>query len=116
MNPMDSFEAQRRLEQLRTWRTKPAADAGIADGVEALRARLDREYRAGGGLGAVWLEVVPKELGDTAELILLSGGVLTVRVRDSSTRFALDRWLRSGGQKLLEQRSPTTLRRIKLVG
>jgi hypothetical protein len=48
-------------------------------------------------------------------VVRLARGVLTVRVPDDSTRFALDRWLRSGGQAELARRTPATLTRVRLV-
>jgi hypothetical protein len=48
-------------------------------------------------------------------VVSFRAGVLTVRVSDASTKYAMDRFLRAGGEAALARLSPATLRRVKLV-
>jgi hypothetical protein len=80
-----------------------------------MRRDIERTYRRTGGFGKLWLEIVPENLAAATTIRSYSRGVLTIAVRDSATRYELDRLLRSGLEQQLRERAPATLRRIKLV-
>lgn len=77
--------------------------------------RLKKQTRVVGGLGEKWEEILPPELALSSTPERLSGGVLTIRTADSAARFALDRWLRSGGEQLVKGACTTSVVRIRLV-
>ncbi len=67
-----------------------------------------------GELIELWQEVIPAELADRTTLVALKGGVLHVDVESASTRYELDRLLRSGGLRRLQTSFRGTLLRIRL--
>ena len=103
------------LKKLRAYRNAPERDLGIGGVARDAAAEVKRQYRAVGGLGEAWSAIVPADLAARAELVRLSRGVLTVRVTDAAARFAIDRFLRSGGEAAIAQASKTAVKRIKLV-
>jgi hypothetical protein len=104
-----------RLARLRALRNRPERDVSIGAALGAERQRLARVHRAVGGAGAAWAATVPAALAERCEVVRLVRGVLTVRVPDDSTRYTIDRWLRSGGRQRLAQQTPATLTRVRLV-
>lgn len=112
---MSRTHAQQELAKLRGWRTPPPRDLGLASLVDGERKRLVRCHKAVGGMGLAWEEVVPPRLAAKVELLRLTRGVLSVRVKDSATRFELDRFLRSGGEAELVRRAAGAIRRVKVA-
>jgi hypothetical protein len=108
-------EALPDLAKLRGWRNPRERDLSIAPALSGLTKELRRHHKAVGGIGEAWAALVPAEVGAQAELVRLARGVLTVRVRDAATRFALDRWLRGGGVAALARAPGVALKSVKLV-
>ncbi len=106
---------EHRLERLRQRRVKPARDVAMTPIISEEARLLRRTQRSLAGIAAAWDTVVPKELAGKAVLVSLSRGVLTVRVRDAAGRFALDRFLRGGGERAILQSGPTGVRKVKVV-
>jgi hypothetical protein len=104
-----------RLARLRALRNFPQPAWSLAGAVEAERSRVARAYRAVGGAALAWAAAAPADLVARSRVLRLARGVLTVQVSDDAARFALDRWLRSGGQADLARRTPSTLRKVHLV-
>lgn len=103
-----------RLRLLREHRVG-GREPSIAEVVAKERARLERAARDDGGIASAWDRVVPEGLRGRAALVGLKGGVLTVRCRSASDRFALDRWLRGGGEAALRAAARVALTRVRLV-
>jgi hypothetical protein len=103
------------LQQLRGWRNYRERDLAIGPALADVTKELRRHHKAVGGIGEAWGSIVPPEVGAGAELVRLSRGVLTVRVRDAAARFALDRWLRGGGEAALARAPGVVVKKIKLV-
>ncbi len=103
------------LSRLRELRAPRERDAALATEVERLRAEMERRRRRGSGAAAAWEVVVPDGLREKSEVVGVSRGVLSVRVRDASARFALDRFLRSGGEAALIGAARIAIRRVKLI-
>jgi hypothetical protein len=101
-----------RLRQLRVPRER---DAALAADIERLRAELIRRRRAGVGTAGAWACTVPPELAEKSTVIGVFRGVMKVRARDAATRFALDRYLRSGGEAAVIRASPIAVKRVRLV-
>lgn len=112
---MDPTPQDSRLARLREWRNRRERDLSLTRVLEEEQRRLRRVHRAVGGAERAWIEAAPAELAARCEVVRLARGVLTVRVADDSTRFALDRWLRSGGLLALTRATPATLTRVRLM-
>ncbi len=104
-----------QIERLRRFRTPRAMDLSMDRALGAEEKRLKKQTRVVGGLGEKWEEILPPELALSSAPERLSGGVLTIRTADSAARFALDRWLRSGGEQLVKGACATSVVRIRLV-
>lgn len=104
-----------RLNLIRAYRAVGGRDAGIADAVARERDRLERAARDDGTIASAWGRVVPERLRGRAVIVSMRAGVLTVRCRSASDRFALDRWLRGGGEKDLRAAARVALKRVRLV-
>lgn len=76
---------------------------------------LNKQRRANGGCATAWNAVIPPELAARTALQGLSRGVLTIAVPDASTRFTLDRFLRSGGERALIGASSAAIRKVRIV-
>jgi len=113
VNPQRASAA---VNKLREHRPGPRSAPPIHDAVAAFENELARRHKSMGGVAAAWTAVVPDDIAGPAELVSLARGVLTVRVQDAPARFRLDRFLRAGGEREVQRRSPVTLRKIRLVG
>jgi len=79
-----------------------------------MEKQLSRAERGTASVAEAWCELCPSELVQKTAIEGVSRGVLHVRVRDASTRFELDRALRSGMERELVRRVAMSLRRVKL--
>ncbi len=111
----EGVHPQARLNLIRTYRAVGGRDTGIADAVARERDRLERAARDDGTIASAWDRVAPERLRGRAAIVSMRGGVLTVRCRSASDRFALDRWLRGGGEKALRSAARVALKRVRLV-
>jgi hypothetical protein len=116
MAPVNTQRARAALDNLRRIRPGPRPVASIGDAVAAFENDLARRHKSMGGIAAAWTSAVPPHLAAGAELVSMARGVLTVRVQEAPARFALDRFLRAGGEREVQRASPVTLKKIKLVG
>ncbi len=105
--------AARRLELLRSRRTRTAPDRSIQNPVTAIALQLQQAKRDAGPMAQLWNELIPQELARHTRL-RLDKGTLRVSVTDSSCRFALDRLLRAGIQDQLIRKSPVPIRSVRL--
>lgn len=104
-----------RLRNLRDRRVKAGPDLSISDPVAKLRAFFERQVRDGDDVAAAWDRVVPGHLRGRAAVMGCRSGVLSIRCRSASDRFALDRWLRGGGEQAVRDASRSTVKRVKLT-
>jgi hypothetical protein len=105
----------REIERRRSQRVWPERDLSLGEVLGEEERKLRQRHRAVGCVAELWNELTPAGLVEKTELVGLTQGVLRVRVSDSSARFALDRWLRTGGEAELVRRAPVGVRKIKLV-
>lgn len=113
---MNVHRARAALDNLRRIRPGPRPVSTIQEAVAGFENSLARRHKSLGGVAAAWMSVVPPDLAGPAELVSMARGVLTIRVQDAPARFALDRFLRAGGEREVQRASPVTLKKIKLVG
>lgn len=104
----------RRLQSLREHRVFRERTAPVGPLAAALGADLLRLEKKIGGVAGAWAATCPMELVARTTVEGLSRGVLNIRADDSGTRYELDRWLRSGGERELVKRCPTTVRKVRI--
>lgn len=102
------------LANLRRWRNRPERDLSIATQVDALAGDARRAVRALGGLALDWAALVPHPLSGTTRPSSFSRGLLTIQADDAASLYAMDRWLRSGGEQRIQAAAPS-VRRVRLV-
>jgi len=101
------------LGRLRGWRVREFSREASPLFL-ALRESLRRRERAGGASCSAWEAVCPQELLARTRVEGLRGGVLTVLAEDASTRYALDRALRTGLEETLIRTSAAPIRRVRV--
>ncbi len=102
------------IDRLR--RTRARRDVGVRlDAVLAFQDEAIKKLRRRlGSAGAAWSACCPADLAERTCPSGLKAGVLRVGVNDASTRYRVDRWLRSGGLDELQRASAAPLRRVWL--
>jgi hypothetical protein len=103
------------VARTRDARVRTPYDTSIARDMDEALRELRKLQRAVGGAASAWSQVVPPELAERCRLIGVSRGTLEVRVPDAATRFALDRFLRSGGERAVIAASAPGLQRIRVT-
>lgn len=106
---------ERILGERRSIRPLWSPESALGPEIENLRDRLGAERRRAGKASGAWDAVAPDDLKELAHVVGLVRGVLTVRCRDASAQYEVDRWLRTEGQDLLLAAAKAPVRRIKLV-
>ncbi len=76
---------------------------------------LQRTEKRLAGTATLWERVCPTELLERTCVVGLQRGVLTIGVRDHSTRYMVDRLLRSGLEADLIRRSAVSISKVKLI-
>jgi len=103
------------ITRLRTHRVWPSRTVSLTETVALERAAIRRLRRRLGSAGAAWSRACPEALRGRTVPGAYRGGVLTVLVPDASTRYRVDRWLRSGGLRALQGASGSPLHRVQLT-
>lgn len=103
------------VERLRQARIRPDWDRSLAPEMDRAIREAVALRRATSGCAQAWSTVVPEPLLARTVLEGVARGILTVRVPDAATRFELDRFLRSGGQKRLLTECRTSITKVRLV-
>ena len=103
------------LKPLRDRRNFRDKDISIAATVGTLASQVVRQAKQVEGAGDAWWRIVPRELAAGTKEVRLTRGVLNVRMSDTSVRFALDRFIRSGGERALIEASKGKIKRVKLL-
>jgi hypothetical protein len=112
MNPQ---QAQNQL-QSRQDRLAARSRRVEVSGLFAMTQReLQRTEKRLAGTAALWERVCPPELLERTCVVGLQRGTLTIGVRDHSTRYMIDRMLRSGLEADLIRRSAVSISSVKLV-
>lgn len=105
--------AARRLELLRSRRTRPQTDPSLSPALTSIATQLQLAKRDAGPMGQLFNELIPELLARSAKL-RIDRGTLRISVPDSASRFALDRLLRAGIEQQLIRRSPVPIRAVRV--
>lgn len=92
-------EAIRRLERVRALRAQKPAAPAVSEEVVRQGEALAKMRRAVGGAAEAWATIAPDDLRDSAAVVHVKRGVLTLRCRDAAARYRVTGWLRSGGER-----------------
>ncbi|MBY0307492.1 MAG: hypothetical protein K2Q09_02000 [Phycisphaerales bacterium] len=106
----------RTLAQLREWRGARGRERDLTLTVPL--AQMAKELKAKmacAGVGAAFLKTAPRQVAAFTTLVGVRSGVLQLRPHNTATRYALDRWLRSGGEAALVRACPSAISRVRLV-
>lgn len=103
------------VARLREARVRARGDQTLAADMDRALREAGRQRRASGGCADAWAKIIPPDLIERTALEGVSRGVLTVRVPDGATRFQLDRFLRSGGQRAFVAACSASLRQVRIV-
>lgn len=106
---------QHRLEKLRQSRVHPPRQIELGPVLARMAEEFKDAARRVGATGGLWAEHCPAEMVGKTTVQGVARGVLTISVDNASTRFALDRWLREGGEARIIAASATPIRKVKLV-
>lgn len=112
MNPRQAQnQLQRRQDQIEA-RSRRVEVSGL---FATVQRELQRTEKRLAGSSALWERVCPPELLERTCVVGLQRGTLTIGVRDHSTRYVLDRLLRSGLEDEVRRRSAVSVSSVKLV-
>jgi hypothetical protein len=107
--------ANARLTRLRGYRCPAAVDRSIASEVSNLSRAVRRSDRALGKIEEVWEAAEPDHLRALARPVEFRAGVLELACVAAAVRFEVDRWLQSGGRRVLEETLGAPIFRVKFV-
>lgn len=105
---------QRTLANLRERRAGYQRDLSLAAPLSSICKDL-KVKMASAGVGSVFIKLAPREIAAFTTVIGVRSGALQLRPHNTAARYALDRWLRSGGEAALVRGCPTSISRVKLV-
>lgn len=103
------------IERLRQWRGRRERNVDISALVREFAREQKRLSTSLGAVTETFEAIVPGVIARECTLVGLRSGVLTVETRSAAGRFALDRFLRSGGETKLREASEATAQRITRV-
>jgi hypothetical protein len=106
------------LERLRKWRGGKDRDADVSKSFREFAREQTKLSKALGTVSESFEAIVPLVIANECTLVGLRSGLLTVETRSASCRYALDRFLRSGGEAALRdasQRTAQPILRVRVV-
>ena len=115
---LKSMEADRltprTLANLRERRGSYKPDLTLAGPLSAITKDL-KARMASSGVGSAFIKLAPREVASFTTVVGVRSGVLQLRPHNTAARYALDRWLRSGGERALVAAVAGGVVRVKLV-
>lgn len=103
-----------QLEQLRKWRARHDKDISVGATIQELRRNLKKSSKQLTQLIEAWDELVPSHIHQSANPISFQSGVLEVYADGSPTAYQLNRIIRAGLLRELQQRCSGTLKQIRV--
>ena len=102
------------LDRLRQLRVRPDRARGLGADMEMQLKTLRKVSRTESALIAAWNTAAPDSLASRCTPKGVKAGRLEMLVPDSSARYELDRWLRSGGQQELSALAKVPIRGVRV--
>lgn len=102
------------LAKLRERRAGYERDLTVSGPMAAIAKDL-KSKMASAGVGVIFLKAAPAQVAAFTTVVGVRSGILQLRPHNTATRYALDRWLRSGGEAALVGACPMAISRVKLV-
>jgi len=116
MGAWDRLSPQEQLHRLREARPRTQRDTTpLSSAFDAEARSLRRMERRLAGVGDAWLGNCPPALLDKTSILGVQRRILTIRASDASTRYQLDRWLRSGGERAVISACVAPIQKIRVV-
>ncbi len=103
-----------KIEQLRKWRARRKKDLRIDSEMNTICRSLKKTNTQLLKLREHWNELVPERLNQVAIPTALQRGVLVVAVDGSPTAYQINRLIRGGLLRQLQQKCNGTLRQIRV--
>lgn len=89
-------------------------DPTISAAVHDVFQQAKHAHKSVGAASVAIAQTFPSHLAEKIQVVQLARGVLTLGVPDASTRYVVDRLLRSGAQAALLKRVPASVKSVKL--
>ena len=103
-----------QLNQVRKWRARRDKDTSIGATIHELRRSLKKSNKHLTQLIEAWDELVPAHIHQCANPTSFQGGILEVYADGSPTAYQLNRLIRAGLLRELQQRCSGTLKEIRV--
>lgn len=103
-----------QLKQLRQWRTRREKDISVGVTIHELQRSLKKSNKHLTQLIEAWDELVPQQIHQSANPTSFQGGVLEVFADGSPTAYQLNRLIRAGLLRELQERCSGTLKQIRV--
>lgn len=107
-------DASIKIEQLRKWRARRQRDLSIDNTMAVFCRSLKKTNKQLGQIQEAWDELVPQQLQRVAVPLSFRGGILEVTVDGSPTAYQLNRLIRSGLLRQLQEKCSGTLKKIRV--
>ena len=103
-----------QLKQLRQWRARREKDISIGATIHELQRSLKKNNKHLTQIIEAWDELVPEQINQSANPTSFQAGVLEVFADGSPTAYQLNRLIRAGLLRELQQRCSGTLKQIRV--
>ncbi len=107
-------DASTKIYQLRKWRSRKKRDLGIDSTMLSVCKSLKKTNKQLMQIQEAWNELIPSRLQATTIPTSLRSGVLEITVDGSPTAYQINRLVRSGLLRELQERSGRTLKQIRV--
>ena len=108
------MSAAAELERLRKWRSRKDRDTSITSAIQSMRKGLRKGNRQSTSLLEAWDEFVPSHLAAQATIVSIRGGVLEVVTDGAAVAYKLNRLIRGGLLRELQNKTKGTLKKIRV--
>ena len=107
-------DASNKIHQLQKWRAIRKKDLTIDSTMNAFCRSLKKSSRQLVQMQEAWDELVPQQLQIVTVPVALKGGVLEVVVDSSPTAYKINRLVRAGLLRQLQERCSGTLKQVRV--
>ena len=107
--------AAARVDRVRSLRVRGERDLLVGDEVSRALKGVKRRTRDEQVAAEAWEAAVPDELAGRCEFVEIKRRAVVVRAADAGVRYALERWLRSGGEATVLGVTRAAVSRVKVV-